>query len=65
MITVLPPIQEPPTTVNLDMIDLLVHVPHLLGRVENDQLVRTATSVFQQLQVTIQNVAAGRGGTRP
>ena len=62
VITVLPPIQEPPVTV-LDTIDPLTLVTHMLGRVENDQLVDTATSLFQQLQFTIQNVASGRGVT--
>ena len=58
MITVLPPIQEP--AVNLGSVDPLALVTHLLGRVENDQLMDTANSLFQQLHVTIQNVAAGR-----
>ena len=48
--TVLLPIQEPPATVNLDVVDPLALVTHLLDQVENDQLVGTATSLFQQLK---------------
>ena len=59
VITVLPPIQEP--AVNLDSIAPLALITHLLGWEESDQLMDTANSLFWQLHVAIQNVAAGRG----